>query len=110
MSDLALDTNAVTALQRDDPAALAIVRNTSTWILPVPVLGELYFGAFNSGRPAQNLHSLEQFISTCAIATVDADVCRIYGRLRVALRKDGSPIPQNDVWIAAVCLTLGVPL
>jgi len=109
MSDLALDTNAVVAIQHRDPAAMQIA-SASSFILPAPVLGELYYGAMNSARAVQNIRALEQFADTCTFASLNASSCELYGGLRLTLRRAGTPIPYNDIWIAAICLDLDVPL
>lgn len=109
MSDLALDTNAVVAIQHRDPDVMRIT-STASLLLPAPVLGELYYGAMNSARAAQNIPALEQFASTCKFGIISASSCRFHGELRLALRRAGTPIPINDVWIAAICLDLDVPL
>jgi tRNA(fMet)-specific endonuclease VapC len=111
MSDaLALDSNAYVAYQSGDASAVRLVDTASRRILPAPVLGELYFGALNSARAAQNVALLEQFATTCELAVADAAVCLRYGRVRLSLRAAGTPIPINDLWIAAICLELDVPL
>jgi tRNA(fMet)-specific endonuclease VapC len=110
MPDIAIDSNAYVAYQANDVRAVQLVNGATRRILPAPVLGELYFGALNSGRPASNQKILEQFLRTCDLALPDAAVCQRYGQLRVALRRNGTPLPVNDVWIAAICLELSIPL
>ena len=72
-------------------------------IVPVTVLGELEAG-FELGRRARdNRHALgdfldEPFVSVLAVTEVTV---RHYARIFAALRRAGTPIPTNDVWIAA---------
>ena len=72
--------------------------------LPVTALGELYFGAEKSGRPEANRRKLGALLSANVILPCDVIVAREYGRLKAVLRKQGTPIPDNDIWIAAIAL------
>ncbi len=69
--------------------------------VPAVALGELFFGAVKSGRPAENTARVEQFASERTVITCDLDVAREYGRLKQRLKEKGRPIPENDIWIAA---------
>ncbi len=70
--------------------------------LCVPVLGELRYGALASSRVEQNLERLEQFSKTVAVLHCDSETAMYYSTIRFDLRKKGRPIPENDVWIAAI--------
>jgi len=105
-----VDTNAVIALDGGNTNVAALLDACATVFLPAPVYGELPFGACNSGRVAANLRKVEDFTRGCSFVPIDADVARRYAELRTQLRRAGTPIPENDLWIAATCLQLGVPL
>ncbi len=72
--------------------------------LPATALGELFFGAEKSGRPEANRRKIENLISANVILPCDSAVAREYGRLKALLRRQGTPIPDNDIWIAAIAL------
>lgn len=75
-------------------------------VMPVTVLGELEAG-FRLGRRAQeNRRALVEFLSEpfVAAAEVTTATVRYYARIFVALRRAGTPIPMNDVWIAATTM------
>ncbi len=74
------------------------------------VLGELYFGARKSAHAAANLARIEQFAASVQVLSCDADTAELYGKIRDQLRSKGRPIPENDIWIAAVALQHGMPL
>ena len=74
------------------------------------MLGEARFAVLNAGRRAENQARLEAFIATCQLPTMGADTALRYAEVRMALRRKGRPIPQNDMWIAAVCLEHGLSL
>ncbi|MEO8396000.1 MAG: type II toxin-antitoxin system VapC family toxin [Chloroflexota bacterium] len=104
MSDIyLLDTNAAIALLKGDPAIDTVLSRLELYV-PGIVLGELYFGAEKSGRIEENLRRVDEFAAKRSILHCDTETSRWYGRIRHQLRAKGRPIPQNDVWIAAVAL------
>jgi len=72
--------------------------------LPCTALGELYDGAFRSARPAKHLSQIETFVSGITILPVDAETSRFFGIISSQLAAKGSPIPHNDMWIAACAM------
>ena len=46
----------------------------------------------------------------CHVVPPDDTVASRYARVRLKLKKSGNPIPENDIWIAAICLELDLPL
>lgn len=97
---------------RGDEAVVELVE-TADWIgLPAVVIGELHVG-FLAGRVRQrNLEELERFLAHPVVEEipVDREVARLYGEVVSALRKRGTQIPTNDVWVAATCARAGAPL
>ena len=69
--------------------------------IPAVVLGELFFGAAKSARPAENMEKVERFAANRHIVLCDLDVAREYGGLKKRLQEKGRPVPENDIWIAA---------
>ena len=106
---LALDTSGYSHFMRGDAAAIDLV-DVAEWIgLPVVVLGELRTG-FGLGRRAkQNERELEAFLQNPVVHVldVDGDAARIYAEIVIALRKAGTPLPTNDIWIAAAAAREG---
>lgn len=96
-----LDTNIVIALFDDEPSVAARFAGVAA-VVPVPVIGELDYGARSSTRAAENLGRLERFMAGVSIVAPDLDTARWYGRVRHGLRAKGRPLPENDVWIAAL--------
>jgi tRNA(fMet)-specific endonuclease VapC len=101
------DSNAFIALLRGDEGVVELFDAASEVVLSVVVLGELAYGAMNSRLVEENLARLAEIASTCRLAPVDEQVAREYARVRVALKRKGRPIPENDIWIAATALSLG---
>ena len=107
---VAIDTNRAIALLHGDMAAQRSLDPFQVLCLPVPVLGELRFGALNSTRAASNLSALEHLADRCSVLAIDAATATTYSHVRHALKTAGTPIPENDVWIAAICIQHALPL
>jgi len=97
-----LDTNIVIGLFANDQAILARLSTTDHIFIPSIVLGELYFGAYKSAHSDQNVRRIEEFVMAGAVLVCDAVTAMHYGRIKKALREKGRPLPENDVWIAAL--------
>ena len=107
---LALDTNAVIAYREGVPEVCSLIDNADVIILPVIVVGELLYGAFNSTKTKNNEKFVHKFIEYSLVMQIDESVAARYARVRFDLKRQGNPIPENDIWIAAVCLVLEVPI
>jgi tRNA(fMet)-specific endonuclease VapC len=99
-----LDTNIVIALLQGEQTVLSALSEASAVSVPVVVIGELYFGAAKSGRAEQNLAVLDRFAAEANVLPCDLAVAQVYGALKNRLRLLGRPIPENDLWIAAIAL------
>lgn len=109
-SNVAVDTNKAIAVLNSDPAAVRRMQGHAGVYLPVPVLAELKFGALNSGKVIHNLQRVDDFASRLMLLPVTAATADTYARLRFDMKRAGTPIPQNDLWIAATCVEHGLPL
>ncbi len=107
-----LDTNAYVALKRGDTRISALVRSADELVFSIVVVGELLFGFRNGTRYESNLDELEQFLSHPAVRVLAAGrvTADRFGRVAAALRKAGTPIPTNDIWIAAHAMEAGAEL
>ncbi len=103
---LLIDTNIVIAAFKEEASVLEKLREILSEQLFVPaiVLGELHYGARGSARTGENLERLEAFARGSNVLPCDETTARLYGSVRDALRRRGRPIPENDIWIAAVAL------
>lgn len=66
---------------------------------------ELYFGAYNSSKIAQNLRTAENFIQSITVVSLSDDVIKKIGQLKAQLRKAGTPVADFDLLITSVALT-----
>jgi tRNA(fMet)-specific endonuclease VapC len=105
-----LDTNIVIALLASDRKVAAGLENAGAVFLSSISLGELYYGARKSARPDDNTQRLNQLASSMVILGCDTETARRYGSVKDNLRRRGRPIPENDVWIAAIALQHGLTL
>lgn len=80
------------------------LRAVDKFFVPSIVLGELYFGARKSSRSAQNLKRIDELATKTAILGCDEKTAQQYGQIKDTLRQKGRPIPENDIWIAAIAL------
>lgn len=96
-----LDTNIVIAHLDHEKQVNDRIQVISEIFVSATVVGELYFGAFKSGRVPGNIDQLAKFIQKVTVLTCSATTARIYGEIKNELRLLGKPIPDNDLWIAA---------
>jgi tRNA(fMet)-specific endonuclease VapC len=101
---LILDTNIVIGLINHNGEIDDCIRGYLDIYVPSIVLGELYFGAFRSKKIDFNLEKIDQFIRDASILFVDRTTSLYYGRVKQQLFSNGRPIPDNDIWIAAIAL------
>ena len=97
-----LDTNAVSAFFEEVPAVCKAVGESEVLAVPGIVLGEYRFGLSGSRLQAELEAKLGRLERLADILCVDADTARHYAAIRRELKDAGTPIPDNDVWIAAL--------
>lgn len=109
---LLLDTNAYVGLLRGSTAVAARVREAEQLAFSMVVVGELLFGFRNGTRYEKNLATLEDFLAEpwVELQPVTRVTADRFGRIAAALRKAGTPLPTNDIWIAAHALETGAEL
>lgn len=109
---LLLDTNAYAALMRGHAEVVAVVRRSNRILLSSIVAGELLYGFRYGRRYEENVAHLEAFLDNPAVMRVPVTLTTAdrFGRIAVALRNKGRPIPTNDIWIAAQALETGADL
>jgi len=104
-----LDTNAYSAFKRGEGSARETIASADEILLPVPVLGELRAGFRSGSREEANLRELEQFLASPRVRVhpLGEETAIFYAEVHGSLRKAGTPIPTNDLWIAASALESG---
>jgi len=99
-----LDTNIVIALFANDSAVKENLAKADEVFVSSIAVGELCFGARKSARVEENLKRIDVFIGDSVVLGCDTETARRYGEIKNALRVKGHPIPENDIWIAAIAL------
>ena len=97
-----LDTNIIIALFAKDPQIHDRIVNTEEVFVPCIAVGELYFGAYKSIKTKENLARIDEFALNNTVVVCDTKTARKYGDIKTFLREKGQPIPENDIWIAAI--------
>ena len=109
MNRVCLDTSAYSNFRRGEARAVQAV-DDAEWVgVPAIVLGELWAGFLLGTRTERNVAELQTFLRHPVVEpiSVDDEVARIYGEIVVDLRGSGTPIPTNDVWVAACAARTG---
>jgi predicted nucleic acid-binding protein len=105
-----LDTNAVSALFAGQERLAEQLGASLRHHLPVIVVGEYRYGLERSSKRALLGGLLQTLIEESIVLPVDNATAEHYAVVREQLRRDGSPIPENDVWIAALASQHGLPV
>jgi tRNA(fMet)-specific endonuclease VapC len=104
-----LDTNCLIYILENKAAAQALLRDMTLYV-PAPAVGELFYGAHNSARVQSNLERIDSLLSHFSFLPCDRETASIYGTIKADLRSKGKPIPDNDIWIAAIAMQYGLTL
>lgn len=80
--------------------------------LSVFVLGQLFYGFKGGDRQIENRNELDEFLRKPTVRFVGAsrETAEVFGSVKNDLKRQGTPIPTNDVWVAAHCIELGAVL
>jgi tRNA(fMet)-specific endonuclease VapC len=100
--ELLLDTSVIVDALAGNRDAQSLISGSSRSYVPSVTMGELYFGAECSHQRVAELARAEFFAVTSSVLPCDLATARLYGQIRCALRRKGRPIPENDIWIAAL--------
>jgi tRNA(fMet)-specific endonuclease VapC len=107
-----LDTNAYSALRRGHEGVAEMVRHSEEVLLSVVVVGELLFGFRNGSRYEENARALLDFLEdpNVRLLPITWATADLFGRMAATMRKNGKPIPTNDIWIAAHAMEVSADL
>ena len=96
-----LDTNIVIVSFSGESGVVDRINDADEYFVSSTILGELFYGAFNSTNVNDNIGRIESFLANSGLLPCDAATSQIYGEMKTELRRKGRPIPDNDIWIAA---------
>lgn len=105
-----LDTNALSALFKKEPGLKHYLRNADQLYVPVIVLGEYLFGLQASSKAGELKKLLTDFLTTTQVLPLNTETAAFYADIRGELKRAGTPIPENDIWIAALVREYSLPI
>jgi tRNA(fMet)-specific endonuclease VapC len=107
-----IDTNRYRDFVDGLPEAVSVFRSSARICLPFVVVAELRAGFAVGGRSAENESRFQQFLHRPRVEVLFSDLAttRHYAHLYRQLRSAGTPIPTNDIWIAALVQQNELPL
>lgn len=105
-----LDTNALSAWADGNPACRSAFAEAARLIVPVIVLGEYQYGIRQSRHRTRYEDWLACSLSLAELQPITSVTASHYADLRLLLKARGTPIPANDLWIAAQVRELRLPL
>lgn len=103
MKKIILDTNAYTRLLAGDENVLDVVASIETVFMSIFVLGELHAGFVGGSKERENRNVLKRFLLKPSVKILNAtfETAEVFGSIKNSLTLAGTPLPINDVWIAA---------
>src|SRR6185312_11696601 len=99
-----LDTSIIIHAFKNNNDITAQLHTFSEIFIPSIAAGELYYGAYCSANVKKHLDQTNQFLQNYTILAPDVATSGLYGSIKTALRNKGKPIPENDIWIAAMAI------
>ena len=107
-----LDTSAYVGFKRNTAEVVEIIVRSESILFSPVVLGELMFGFRSGTRFKENMGDLDSFLQHEAVELVQIGKITSdrYSRIAVQLKRQGTPIPTNDIWIAAQTMEHGAEL
>ena len=97
-----LDTNIIAAWLKGETSVAYKIDKAKEIHIPIIAVGELYYGALYSTQVAKNIKEIKSITANYGVLQIDEETTIAYGNIKAALRKKGKPIPENDIWIAAI--------
>jgi len=112
MNKILIDTNIYSAALRGDADLIDVLRQVSHIGISSISIGELLSGFKGGSRKKENKKELGQFLDSprVVVYAVDEDTAEYYSSVLNQLKEQGTPIPTNDIWIAAVAFQHGLQL
>ncbi|MDE3019023.1 MAG: type II toxin-antitoxin system VapC family toxin [Nitrospirota bacterium] len=107
-----LDTSAYSAFMRRYPDVIQLFESAESLYLNPVVLAEVRAGFLLGTRREKNERALREFLqsSRVTVLPIDDETADRWAVIAVSLRKAGTPISSNDIWIAASAMQYGLPI
>lgn len=105
-----LDTNALSALAAGGEGLIQIIEHVPRLCVTIISLGEYSYGIRQSRHEAELARWLNAFLQRADVLYLGRETLPYYAEVRRQLKKDGTPIPANDCWIAALAKEHRLPV
>lgn len=105
-----LDTNALSALAAGDETLIQIIEKVPRLCVTIISLGEYSYGIAPSRHEIELARWLDAFLQRADVLYLGRETLPHYAEVRRQLKKDGTPIPANDCWIAALAKEHRLPV
>jgi len=107
-----LDTSAYVGFKSGTEEVIDSITSAETVLFSPVVLGELMFGFRNGNKFKENMDELNKFLEhkVVEIVHIGKTTSDRYSRIALHLKRQGTPIPSNDIWIAAQAIEHGAEL
>lgn len=99
-----LDTNIISDINNNISETITLLKSAKEVFVSCIVAGELFYAIQNSSKKQANLQFYRDFFNNCVILDVTFATAEIYGVVKTQLKQKGKPIPENDIWIAAITI------
>lgn len=112
MKRILLDSSAFSAAARGELGVKNVLQLADEVFVNPVILGELSSGFLAGPRAEDNRLFLERFLASdrVRVAPIDPATAERYALIHAWLRREGRPIPSNDIWIAATAMQHGLEL
>lgn len=112
MNKILMDTNIYSRALRGDEDVVSILRHVAQIGFSSISIGELLSGFKGGNKEKENRLELEQFLDSprTILYCVDENTAEYYSSILNQLKRDGTRIPTNDIWIAATAFQYGLQL
>lgn len=107
---IALDSSAVILYFRGHPAARELLGAAQEIYLPLTAVGELYLGVERAEQKMKRRRELDELLALTNVLHPNLQTAQFYAQMKARLLTAGKPIPDNDIWIAALAQQAGLPL
>ena len=105
-----LDTNGLSAVAEGEAALEPILRQAAQIAIPVIVIGEYRYGIARSRHRLHYERWLAEYLRAFRVLDIEERTAAVYSAIRTELKMAGTPIPSNDIWIAALCRQHSLPV
>ncbi len=112
MNKILIDTNIYSCAMRGDSSVTIALRQASHIGISAISIGELLSGFRGGNKEQENRYELGQFLDSPRVCLypLDENTAEYYSSVLSQLKDQGTPIPTNDIWIAATAFQYGLPL